>query len=205
MAEELKPNSHKYKEAQKKNLPEERKVKKVVTGPVRQRKKPLGKKLAETFVAEDVQEVKTYIFSDVIVPAVKDTLSEMVKQAIDMILYGNSKPGRRDKPYGRVSYSSYYDRDERKERARGSRNQPTREFYDIVLDSRAEAEEVLESLRDIVDQYGQASLADYHDLCDVSGSYTDNKYGWTDLTRVTVSLVRGQGYVVNLPKAVLLD
>ena len=204
MAEELKPNSHKYKEAQKKNLPEERKVEKVVNGPVRQRKKPIGKKLAETFVAEDVQEVKTYIFSDVIVPAVKDTLSEMVKQAIDMILYGNTKTGRRDKPYGRVSYSSYYDRDERKDRARG-RNQPTREFYDIVLDSRAEAEEVLDSLRDIVDQYGQASLADYHDLCGVTGSYTDNKYGWTDLTRVSVSLVRGQGYVVDLPKAVLLD
>lgn len=199
----LKPNSHKYKESKQS---EKKEVKKVVKGKVRIRKKPLGKKFAETFMSEDAQDVKSYVFFDVLVPSIKDTLAEIVKQAIDIILFGNSRrSSRKDKPYGRVSYSSYYDReDDRK--SRRERNRPTRDFYDIVLDSRAEAEEVLESLRDIIDQYGSASLADYHDLCDVSGgSYTDNKYGWTDLTKASISLVRGQGFVVDLPKAILLD
>ena len=205
MAEEIKPNSHKYREAQKAKT-EEKKVQKVVTGKVKTRKKPLGKKLAETFVGEDVSNVKSYVFFDVIVPAIKDTIAETIKQAVDMLLFGNSRQSsRRDKPYGRVSYASYYDRDEKKERARSRGSAKSREFYDIILDSRNEAEEVLESLRDIIDQYGEASLADYHDLCGVTGAYTDNKYGWTDLSHVTVSLVRGQGYIVDLPKAILLD
>lgn len=200
MGEELKPNSHKYHEAQK-NSAEERKVEKVVKGPIKTRKKPLGKKFLETFINDDLEDIKSYVFFDVIVPTVKDTVLEMVR----MLLYGGEKASnKKEKPYSRVSYSSYYDRDERKAKARGT-GKATKEFYDIILDSRAEAEEVLDSLRDIVDQYGQASLADYHDLCGVTGSYTDNRYGWTDLTHVSISYIRGQGYIVDLPKAILID
>ena len=200
MEDEFKPNSHKYKEAQK---DAEKRVKKVVKGPVKTKEKSLGRKFAETFITEDVHDVKSYIFSDVIIPAIKDTLSQTVKQAIDMILFGNSKTISKEKPYGRVSYSSYYDRDERKERA--ARPTRSKDFYDIILDSRAEAEEVLESLRDIIDQYGQASLEDYHDLCGVTGPYTGNRYGWTDLTHVGISYIRGQGFIIDLPKAYPLD
>lgn len=201
---ELKPNSHKYREAQADSQRKE--VKKVVKGTVKKRKKPLSKKIAETFMAEDLNDVKSHVFFDVIVPSIKDTLSESIKEAVDMFFHGSGKSNRsrKNKPYSRVSYSSYYDRDDDR-KSRRSGNVPSREFYDIVLDSRLEAEEVLDSLRDIIDQYGQASLADYHDLCGVSGSYTDNKYGWTDLTRANVTLVRGQGYIVDLPKAILLD
>ena len=38
----------------------------------------------------------------------------------------------------------------------------------------------------------------------VTVNFTDNKYGWKDLSSASVSRVR-DGYLLNLPRTVLLD
>ena len=52
--------------------------------------------------------------------------------------------------------------------------------------------------------YQVVSVADFYDLVGVSGNYTDNKYGWTDIRNASVIRVR-DGYMIKLPKALPLN
>ena len=57
---------------------------------------------------------------------------------------------------------------------------------------------------DLIETYGLVSVADFYDLVGVTGDYTDNKYGWTDLRNANVIRVR-DGYMIKLPRALLLN
>ena len=83
---EIAPNSHRYKEEQKATA-SEKKIEKVVTGTVKTRKKPAAQKLTDIFISEDAANVKSYIFMDVLVPAIKKAISDIVTDGIEMILY----------------------------------------------------------------------------------------------------------------------
>ena len=117
-----------------------------------------------------------------------------------MLLFGESRgSSHKDKgPY--VSYSSYYNKKEKRPASTQSRSR--HDFRDIILDSRGEAEEVLSNMVDILYDFGEVSVADLYDLCGISNSnWTDNKYGWTDLSGARVKRARGGGYLIDLPRA----
>jgi hypothetical protein len=68
-----------------------------------------------------------------------------------------------------------------------------------VLDQRAEAEEVIDRLFDVVSRYGSASVADLYELVGLDSTHTDHKWGWEELTGAGVSRIRG-GYLLDLPE-----
>ncbi len=191
----FKPNSHKSKAEKEKH------VEKVVQGQVQTRKKSPGRKFAETFLSDDIENVKGYLLFDVVVPTIKDTISNVISSGVDMLLFGESRGGGSHKDRGPyVSYSSYYNKKEKRQTSERSRNR--HDFRDIILDSRGEAEEVLSNMVDILYDFGEVSVADLYDLCGISNSnWTDNKYGWTDLSGASVKRARGGGYLIDLPRA----
>lgn len=196
---DYKPNSHKYKEEQK-NVPAERKkVEKVVKGKVKTKKKGELSKFKDMFISEDVSDVKSYIFMDVLIPAAKKAISDIVRDGIDMILYGNTHRRSSSSGASYVSYRSYSDRDRRDDR-RESRTRTGYSYDDIVLEDRGEAEEVIERMTELIDTYDVVSVADLYDLVGKPGNYTDNKYGWTNLRNAEPIRVR-DGYLLKLPKA----
>ena len=65
--ENYKPNSNKIKSEQKET--QEKKIEKVVQGTVKTKKKNELSKFKEAFISEDARNVKTYILTDVIIPA----------------------------------------------------------------------------------------------------------------------------------------
>lgn len=187
---------------------EVKKVEKVIKGNVKQKKKSLGKKFIETFVGEDIENVGQYIIYDVLVPAAKDAISDMIEGGISMLFYNGDKRGSRTRRSGSKSYVSYdkcsYGSRDRDRREFSSKSRARFNFDDIVLETRGEAEEVLSHLVDLTIDYDQATVADLYDLVGITGNFTDNKYGWTDLSSASVSRTR-DGYVLNLPKTMLLD
>ena len=106
--EEYKPNSHKSKEEQKDLVPEKR-VEKVISGTVKPKKKSEMQKFADVFISEDVNNVKSYIVMDVLVPAIKKAISDIVTNGIDMILYGEAGKSKKNSTASKVSYQKYYD------------------------------------------------------------------------------------------------
>lgn len=197
--EDYTSNSHKSREA--KREPERKRVEKVVSGNVKSRKKNEIRKLADVFISEDVENVKSYILLDVLVPAVKKAVSDIVTNGIDMILYGDSGRGKKNSPASRVSYRSYYNRDRDRQSARIRSGYA---YEDVILDSRGEAEEVLVRMDELMDTYGIVSVSDFYELVGISSNYTDNKYGWTDIRSAKTIRVK-DGYMIKLPRAMPLD
>ena len=197
-------NRHKSKEETKKP---EKKIEKVTSGKVVKQKKTLGKKFAETFLGDNIESVSSYIIYDIIIPAAKNMISDTVSNGIEMLLFGQTRGSRtrRDRGKSYVSYSNYYkDRDRYRDRQISQRNRARHNFDDIILESRGEAEEVLSHLVDLTEDYGMASVADLYDLVGVTSNFTDNKYGWDNLSSGRVVPVRG-GYLLELPRPIVLD
>ena len=203
---EYKANSHRVREEQKtKEIVERKKLEPIAKG--KTKKKSEVKKFADVFIAEDVTSVKEYVINDVLIPAAKKAISDIITNGIDMILYGEARGRDRRGNGSKVSYTKYYDRERDRDYDR-SRSRTTRrsvyDYDDIILDTRGEAEEVLNRMDDLIDTYDIVSVADLYDLVGIQGNYTDNKYGWTNLRNATVQRVR-DGYLLKLPKALPLD
>ena len=195
IGEDYKSNSHKSKQEPRR---EEKKIEKVATGKVKTKKKSGANKVADVFISEDISNVKDYIIYDVLLPAAKKTISEIVSNGIDMILYGETRSKSKSRG-SKVPYSKYYeDRDEDYRRT-SRRRAVGYDYEDVILESRREAEEVLNRMEDLIDTYGVVSVADLYDLVGISGNYTDNKYGWTNLRSARVERTR-DGYLIYLPK-----
>lgn len=194
------PNSHKYKTEQNKSeKTDEKKVEKVIKGTAKVKKKS---KLADIFIAEDVKNVKSYVLMDVLIPTIKDAISDIVKGGIDMILYGESRKRSNSTPASSVSYRSYYNSNNKPvERVRTANPY---KYNDVIFETRGEAEEVLSKMDEMVERYQLVSVADFYDMAGLSSEFTDNKYGWTNIRNAEAVRVR-DGWVIKLPKAMPID
>lgn len=201
--EDYKPNSHKSREERQESAPE-KKVEKIISGTVKSKKKTEIQKFADVFISEDVSNVKTYILMEVLVPAIKKAVSDVVTNGLDMILYGETGRTKKNSPSSKVSYRSYYDKGNDRRDYGSSKTRTGYDYDDIILDNRGEAEDVLSRMDDLIATYGLVSVADLYDLVGITCNYTDNKYGWTDIRSAQVIRVR-DGYMIKLPKALPLN
>lgn len=201
------PNSNKYKESQKEAAAkkEEREIKKVITnGSVKTKKKTGLRKLTESVVSENASEVKGYLLSDVLIPALKKLVFDIISDGSSMFLFGKSSRaggGRHSGSY--ISYTSYSNKD--REQGRYSTATRTRFNYDeLIFPSRGEAEAVLMQMEDVIARYGFVTVCDLYDMVDLTAPYTSQKYGWTNI-RNAEAVRTFDGYVLKLPKATLID
>lgn len=196
--EEYMPNSFKSKE----ETTRQKKVEKVVNGKVITKPKSGFSKITNNIISDDARNVKSYIVEDVIIPELKKIISDAVKGAIDMILFGETRgKSRSGGSAAYVSYRDYSRRDD--DRRSDSRTRTGYSHDDIYLEDRAEAEEVLTRMDELIETYGQVSVADLYDLVGKSCEYTDNKYGWTNIRNAEPVRVR-DGYLLKLPRALPL-
>lgn len=199
-----KPNSHRFKEEQKETAVEKKKVEKVIRGTAKVKKKSEIRKFADVFISEDVSNVKSYVLSDVLIPAVKKLISDIVTDGIDMILYGGTGRSKKSSGASKISYRNYYDRKDDRYTNTEPRTRTGYNYDDVTLDSRGEAEEVLARMDELIETYGVVSVADLYDLVGITGNYTDNKYGWTNIRNAEPIRVR-DGYLLKLPKALPIN
>jgi hypothetical protein len=209
------PANNKYAREHKEQTKAEKKIEKVVTGKVKTQKRSLGKKFMDTFIEDDSKNVGNYIFHDVLIPAAKSMVCDIVGWGgfAEMLLFANKRPpnrgnmrrdgGRTYVSYDRSSTSIRDNRDTRKKDISPT-NRARHNFDEIILDSRGEAEEVLSQLVDLIEEYGIASVADLYELVGLKSEHTDQRYGWTNLSAAEVSRVR-DGYLINLPRTKLID
>lgn len=182
-------------------------IRQVATGKRIERKKSF----LDTFLNGTLKVVGVYVFTEILIPAFKNTLSDMVNNSTDMILFGEPKNRRRDRDRSArgsyVSYTGYYDRDRDRDRDRSSFDRERRDRTygrsrfdsdDILLPTREEAEEVIQSMFDIYDQYNAVTVSEFLELVGLPDEYTDRNYGWTNLRDVQARRVR-DGYIIDLP------
>lgn len=184
----------------------EKKIEKVVSGTVITRKKNGFDKIKSEIISEDAKNIKTYVLGEVLIPALKKAISDVVTNGIDIILYGESRGRNNNRTTAdKVSYRSYYNDNSRDSRTNSSYSRNTNYSYDdIVLSTRGEAEDVLSRMDELMESYGLVRVADLYDLVGITGQYTDNKYGWTNIRNSEIVRVR-DGYMIKLPRAISID
>ena len=180
----------------------------IISGKATRKKKSALKKASETVLADDAETIKSYLVFDVLIPAAKDTLSDLVTNALDMMLYGSSKGSSGRTVNRRRTSSGYHNKynqpESKKKPQLSDRSRRMMSFDDIILDSRPDAEQVLDYLRRRIDSYEAASVADLYDAVDITSDWTDTKYGWYDLDDAQVRRTR-DGFLLDLPRAERLD
>lgn len=194
-------NSHSSKEKKE----PEKEVKQITKGKVTKQKKSLGKKFAETFLGDDIESVSSYILHDVIIPSAKNLVSDTITNSIEMLLFGQVRGSRTRRDRGRsyVSYDSYSTDRNRGPREFSRQDRSRHNFDDIIIEERGEAEMVLSHLVELIDIYGEATVADLYDLVGITSNYTDHNYGWDNLSMSRVERVR-DGYMIEMPRPISL-
>lgn len=190
----------------------EKKIEKLVDNPVARRKKTLGSRLRELMFNGD--NIVEYVVQDVILPAFKETLTEAVGGALDRALFGENgdrRPRRSGRPsaFGGTAHTNY----NRYSTPAPSRNAPVRaipsrrsnDFEDIIFATKVEANRILDQMDRLVDKYGQVTARDVYEMVGESFHYTDEKYGWTDLSRASTRRLNNGGYLLVLPRIEVLE
>lgn len=197
---DIKPNSHKYKAENS----EKKKIEPVVKSGAKLRKKNEFQKVAGSIISEDAKSVKSYILMDVLVPAIKDAIEDIVTNGIRMLLRGDTS-ARRSGPSGGISHISYNKAYDRRDRSSLGRPRGVMDFDDLILPTRYEAEEVLRSLDDLIETYRIVSVADMYEAAGIRDfEYTARNYGWKDIRRAEVVHVKN-GYWLKMPNVSPID
>lgn len=190
------------------NLEKRRKVQ----GHIRTTKKSLGTRFAETFLGDGAHKVGDYILTDVVIPAIKDMLSDAFAGGIEMLLYGD-RQSRRGRTRGStinskppvVSYTNFFQNQARPDPRSGRKPQRIQSsgLDELYVENARDGDIVLEALDGMLEQFKVVTVADLKEIMSLDSVYTDNAYGWTDLSDAKVVRDRN-GLRVNLPKAVRL-
>lgn len=200
------PNSHKFKSEQKETAVE-KKVEKVISGTAK-RKPDAARKFTNLFAPGDMSSIKEYIVMDIVVPAIKKMVSEIIRNGTDMLMYGESGRGKNyNGNSDKVSYRSYYGSNDsgRNNSQSSNRTRSVFDYDNIVIPTRQEAEEVIRRMDEIIEIYQMVSVADLYDLCGVTDhNYMNAKYGWMNIRTAEAVRVR-DGYILKLPRAMPLD
>lgn len=170
-------------------------------------------RLAETFFGqgENAKSVWDYLIQDILVPAAKDTITDMVSSGFERLIYGEEarprgrgpirRGGDNHTPYDKASYRTPTRGTQSRGVPRGNHN-----FDDLALSSRREADEVLFRMREYAYQYKEVTVSDFLELLGEPTTPVDHYWGWTldTLKAANVGPVRG-GFVVLLPPTIRLE
>lgn len=73
-----------------------------------------------------------------------------------------------------------------------------KECYEVIFATEEDAEKTHEAMINLVNKYGNVTLADLSDLVGTSCLYSDHKYGWDDLSGSYIKK-RDDGYSIVIP------
>lgn len=196
-------NSHKSKE----KATEPKKLEKVVSSEVVVKPKSLGSRFKNVFLGGDMNTAASYVTAEVVLPAIRNLLVEIVTKGMDSLIYGERGPRRGTRPTtyaGRFQYSNPIQQRVPQpgyspvQRPIERWAQGRKAVEDIVVVSQSEATAVVDALTAAVEQYDVVSLADLYDTVGLPSTHVDNKWGWTNLASIGIQQVRN-GWQISFP------
>jgi hypothetical protein len=152
-------------------------------------------------LAADVRDISSYLYEDVILPAVKSAITEFVTNGIDMIIWGTGGSPNRRARGGRTNYNRAYSPRERTN-TRTPRYRSTRdsmEIDEISFVHRQEAERTLAHLLELIAKYGWATVGDLYQVVGWTSNHNHERYGWSGLRDVRI-IHTSDGYLIDLPE-----
>ena len=168
----------------------------------------LGQKIKRAFVANEVGDVKSYAIFEVVIPAAKRVIKDLIMNSIDMVFYG--KPMGRDRDRDRGTYYQYSrrvdrddrdrDRDRDRQRSEGRMDVGIRDLDRVRFEDKEDAIDALAYLFDNIEEYGVATVSDFLSNAGINTNPIHNKWGWYDLSGSSVREDPDGGWYCDMPK-----
>jgi len=166
-------------------------------------------------VASEVRDVFNTQFSTMMMPAVMRLVYDFLEGALRMMILGKSSGGGATRLGGRhTQYNNAY---------RGNRSSNNRPSYhragggytdrqqartiqsspyeDIFFGVHQDAEDVLNIMRDVVQEFGWCSVGHLYSIVGISNNHTHHAWGWISVDGVGIAR-DGGGYFIDLPNPV---
>lgn len=164
----------------------------------KEKKKSIGERLTDSFLAANGEDIKERVIFDWVIPGIKNILEDIVH----MLLFGDKPDSRITRSRGesrisQVRYDKYYDK--RRERDEYIPQKKSRN-PELIFGTRADAEDVLTRMFDLLSEYGRVTVKDLYSLADMPTDFAMSNWGWRDLTGSSVVEVRG-GYLIKFPRS----
>lgn len=158
------------------------------------------------------KEIEKYTIEEVLLPGLKNAVWDIITTGLDILLYGESTPGpRRGRNDSKrpatslVNYASTSNMRGMGQTRRANVNRvKARPEDDIIFERKADADMVLDGLREAIENFGTVSVQTLFDMCDKTAPWTANKYGWMDLEDAYVERTR-DGYILKMPRSLPLE
>lgn len=167
--------------------------------PAKAKKKTLVERIADAFIATTKDDVKEYVIFDVLIPGLKRGVEEF----IHMVLYNDKRAGRIAKSRGesrmrRVGYSSIYGSSRDDEPALSTKVRSP--YTDLTFDTEADAESVLDSVTDRIEDRGFATLSYFNAVAGVPYDWTQNEWGWHTTVGAKIYQLRSGRWILKMPR-----
>jgi hypothetical protein len=208
MSENNSPSTNRYQlPPEKQTGVAEKADRKVIQGTARTKQKSELQKAAGSFVSSDLRSVGSFALTDIIIPALKNTIVNVFKDGIEMLFFGEarrSSSSDRRVPGAYVDYSSRFDRrdDIRREETRRA----DYDYTDIVFENVEQAEAVVDAMGDSIARYGFVTILDLFEFAGLTAPpYTKTRYGWDSIRYAEVRRNRDGGYYIDLPRPIPRD
>ena len=164
-----------------------------------------GKGLRGFLLAQDFRDIKDGVIDDIIRPKIKDivyniaeSIGNTIDSSIQMMIFGDVKRSPSNRIGDRVSYNQYSNR----KAAPAPTMSAAYSCDDLSYETRGDAEAVLTSMREHLNQYPFVTVAQMYEFSGLTmQNYTANNYGWTDLSGVSVKRSFDGDYIIDLPRA----
>jgi len=186
-----------------------RKIEQVTSAEATRRKRGLGRQFKDTFISGSARSAAEYMVTEVVVPAIRDTLFDAIQGGIERLIYGESRSGgmRRGAPpsysnLGHVNYQGYSKPPVSRSLSQQSRAR--HDFGEIIIPNRQEAEDVIDLMLEELSRYNSVSVATLYELTGIQSSHTDHRWGWTALRGVKPRRLRDGRYALALPAPIEL-
>ena len=105
----------------------------------------------------------------------------------------------------RFNYNSISRRDDDDRGVRRPARSSTYDYSDLSFDNKEDAERVLETMCDIMDQFNYVSVGDMYDAAGQQTMSTDFDWGWTSLRSASVQRDREGYYYICIGRPIALS
>lgn len=165
-------------------------------------KKPLLERMVYRVIGPGgLKDTMGSAMKSIILPGLKNLAADALHGAVNSIFYRDGgAPSERQRSGGYYDYGRSYRGGRETSRysnvsiAGGSSRRP--KDYAIIVEQ--DAYDIIDDLRDIISERGEATIADYYDMIGIpTGSY-DDSYGWTSLGGARV-VTADKGWVIEFP------
>lgn len=190
---------------------EKEKLEPVINGKAEQRKKTLGARFKQHFVAEG-EGFFDHIVEKVVIPKSLELVNTIIaqtadafKQGFEEMLFGGrtTRPVTPPRPGHATIRTNYNGVSAPSKPSATAYYQPvvrrSNVVKDVVLEFREDVELVLDTLRGVIERHGNCTLGDFYGLVDIPQNPVDQEWGWTNLASARSREVNG-GYLVVLPR-----